>query len=93
MSKLAIHGGRPTVSTAACSLAARYRCRPSGRQRSIGCGNLLGTVLASVIHDAIYPPNDTKFLRQYIEAFQKLWDNLAEVLEVQIGPEEIYLRE
>ena len=46
-----------------------------------------------VIHDAIYPPNDTTFLRRYIEAFQKLWDNLAEVLEVQIGPEEIYLRE
>ena len=46
-----------------------------------------------VIHDAIYPPNDTKFLGHYIEAFQKLWDNLEEVMEVKIGPEEIYLRE
>ena len=46
-----------------------------------------------VIHDAIYPPNDSRLLSKYVEAFQKLWDNLDEVLCVQIDPEEIYLRE
>jgi dTDP-4-amino-4,6-dideoxygalactose transaminase len=46
-----------------------------------------------VLHDAIYPPNGRKLLDRYISAFQKLWENLDEVMDVEIGPEEIYLRE
>ena len=46
-----------------------------------------------VMHDALYPPNDTRLLSKYVEAFQKLWDNLDEVLDVKIGPDEIYCRE
>lgn len=46
-----------------------------------------------VIHSAIYPPNGFELLDKYVKAFQKLWDNLDEVLEVKIGPDEIYLRD
>ena len=46
-----------------------------------------------VMHDALYPPNDTKLMSKYVEAFQKLWDNLDEVLDVKIDPDEIYCRE
>jgi perosamine synthetase len=46
-----------------------------------------------VMHDAIYPPNDIDFLSGYVEAFQKLWDNLDEVLDVKIEADEIYCRE
>lgn len=43
-----------------------------------------------VIYDAIYPPNGFEVLDKYIEAFQKLWDNIDEVLEVKLYPDEIY---
>jgi len=46
-----------------------------------------------VIHSAIYPPNGFDLLDKYVEAFHKLWDNLDEVMEVTIKPEEIYLKE
>lgn len=44
-----------------------------------------------VIHNGIYPPNGVKEVSLYIEAFEKLWNNLDEVLEVEILPDEIYL--
>jgi len=31
--------------------------------------------------DPIYPPNDLKLMELYIEAFNKVFDNLDEVLE------------
>jgi perosamine synthetase len=46
-----------------------------------------------VFHSAIYPPNGKELMDQYIEAFQKLWDNLDEVMGVTFNPGEIYIRE
>ena len=46
-----------------------------------------------VFHSAIYPPNGKELMDQYIEAFQKLWDNLDEVMDVTFQPGEIYIRE
>ncbi|NQU10176.1 DegT/DnrJ/EryC1/StrS family aminotransferase [bacterium] len=37
-----------------------------------------------VFHSAIYPPNDLKLMARYVETFQKLWDNLDEVLAVPL---------
>ena len=37
-----------------------------------------------VFHSAIYPPNDLKLMARYVETFQKLWDNLDEVLDVRL---------
>ena len=45
-----------------------------------------------VIHSAIYPPNGKELMDQYISAFQKIWDNLDEVMEVTFEPDEIYVR-
>lgn len=45
-----------------------------------------------VMSTALYPPNGKELADKYIEAFDKLWSNLDEVLEVKIEPDEIYLR-
>ena len=39
-----------------------------------------------------YAEKINPLLDKYIEAFAKIWDNLDEVLEVEIFPDEIYLR-
>jgi perosamine synthetase len=46
-----------------------------------------------VVHDALYPPNGKELVDRYVAAFQKLWDNIDELLDVQIQPDEIYIRE
>jgi len=46
-----------------------------------------------VIHSAIYPPNGFELLDKYVEAFQKLWGNLDEVMDVTFEPGEIYIKE
>jgi dTDP-4-amino-4,6-dideoxygalactose transaminase len=37
-----------------------------------------------VLHSAIYPPNGRKLMGKYVEAFDKLWENLDEVLDVTL---------
>ncbi len=46
-----------------------------------------------VISDAIYPPNGIDLMNRYVETFAKLWENLDEVLRVELKPEEIYVRD
>jgi dTDP-4-amino-4,6-dideoxygalactose transaminase len=46
-----------------------------------------------VLHDAMYPPNSKKLLDTYVTAFQKLWGNLDELMDIKIDADEIYLRE
>ena len=46
-----------------------------------------------VFHDPLYPPNGEQVMQRYVEAFQKLWDNLDEVLAVQFEQGEIYIRD
>lgn len=44
-----------------------------------------------VLHSVIYPPNGIELMNKYIEAFQKLWENMDEVLEIRLKPGEIYI--
>jgi perosamine synthetase len=46
-----------------------------------------------VISDAIFPPNGTDLMDRYVQTFAKLWENLDEVLRVELKPEEIYVRD
>jgi hypothetical protein len=46
-----------------------------------------------VFHDSLYPPNGQELMARYIEAFQKIWDNLDEVMDVAFEPGEIYIRD
>ncbi|MBI2914984.1 MAG: DegT/DnrJ/EryC1/StrS family aminotransferase [Firmicutes bacterium] len=46
-----------------------------------------------VMHSALYPPNGRDLLDRYIAAFQKLWENMDEVIRVSFEPDEIYIRD
>ena len=37
-----------------------------------------------VLHSAIYPPNGLKLMDKYVAAFEKVWENLDELLDVQL---------
>ena len=37
-----------------------------------------------VLHDCIYPPNGIKLMEKYIEVFKKLWENMDELLSIEL---------
>lgn len=46
-----------------------------------------------VLYDPLYPPNDLDLMDCYAEAFKKVWDNMDEVLEFPLDPNDVLLRE
>lgn len=46
-----------------------------------------------VFHDPIYPPNGIELMEQYVAVFEKLWNNMDEVININIDENEPYLRD
>ena len=45
-----------------------------------------------VFYDPLYPPNGTDLMDRYIAAFKKIWNNMDELLDYQLDPEEPLLK-
>ena len=46
-----------------------------------------------VLYDSIYPPNGHDLMDRYAEAFKKIWDNMDEVLDMDIAPDDAVLQD
>jgi perosamine synthetase len=44
-----------------------------------------------IFHDAIYPPNGIELMEQYVAVFEKVWNNMDELMDVNIEENESYL--
>jgi perosamine synthetase len=44
-----------------------------------------------IFHDAIYPPNGIDIMEQYVEVFKKLWNNLDEVISIDLKENDPFL--
>ena len=45
-----------------------------------------------VLYDSIYPPNGHELMDLYSDAFHKVWENLDEVMDIEIDPSDEVLR-
>ncbi|MDD5017353.1 MAG: DegT/DnrJ/EryC1/StrS family aminotransferase [Eubacteriales bacterium] len=46
-----------------------------------------------VLYDSIYPPNGHDLMDRYAEALNKMWENMDEVLGIEVAPDDMVLRD
>ena len=45
-----------------------------------------------VLYDPLYPPNGTDLMDRYIAGFKKIWENMDELLDYKLDPEDTLLK-
>jgi len=102
MAKLAVHGGKQVLTGGDLgrdNVAYVKGTCPYGKGESVTYNEEDFVETRKVTDDSIiiggsiFPPNGIELMGKYIEAFQKLWDNLDEVLDVTFKPDENYLND